>query len=172
MLISLWISFYSSVLSWSTYVFVASFHNAAATFLKSWLVYFLNEVSLSMLVHTQGELFNSARLASCTVTNMGFAVLVPPLSPSFFFHFLTKSFKWRECHYNKLAKLQVLQKVDQRKPSPTLWLCGFAKHFVIVCWIMCFGKPLNQAFVWLPAFAAVTACFFFLLRWWTLVWLQ
>lgn len=78
--------------------------------------------------------------------------------PSFFSPFLTKLFKWRECHYNKLAKLQVLLNVDQRKLWPTVWLCGFAKLFVIVCWIVCFGKPLNQVFVWLPAF--VPARFF------------
>lgn len=53
------------------------------TSLKRWLVYFLNEVSPSMLVHTQRELFNSARLVSCTVANVVFAVLVPPLSPFF-----------------------------------------------------------------------------------------
>lgn len=102
------------------------------TSLKSWLVYFLNEVSPSMLVHTQRELFNSAWLVSCTVANVVFVVLVPPLSSFFLFFplpFLTKLFKWQECYYNKLAKLQVLQNVDQRKQSSTIWLWSFVKLF-------------------------------------------
>lgn len=35
----------------------------------------------------------------------------------------------------------------------------FCSAFVVVSWIMCFGKPLTKVFVWQPATVAVITCF-------------